>query len=53
MPSNLINKTVIKAFGQNGAGPMAAREAYLVDRKGKVVYHDEKETEQRLQLGGL
>ncbi|HRG55301.1 MAG TPA: peroxiredoxin [Lacunisphaera sp.] len=43
------DKAVIKAFGQNGAGPMAAREAYLVDRSGKVVYHDEKQTEHQAE----
>lgn len=43
------DKAVIKAFGQNGAGPMAAREAYLVDRRGKVVYHDEKQTEHQAE----
>lgn len=44
------DKTVIKAFGQNGAGPMAAREAYLVDRNGKVVYHDEKQTDKQAEM---
>ncbi len=43
------DKAVIKAFGQNGAGPMAAREAYLVDRSGKVVYHDEKQTDHQAE----
>lgn len=43
------DKAVIKAFGQNGAGPMAAREAYLVDQKGKVVYHDEQQTEHQAE----
>jgi len=43
------DKVVIKAFGQNGAGPMAAREAYLVDKNGKVVYHDEKQTEKQAE----
>jgi peroxiredoxin Q/BCP len=43
------DKAVIKAFGQNGAGPMAAREAYLVDKTGKIVYHDEKQTEKQAE----
>lgn len=43
------DKAVIKAFGQNGAGPMAAREAYLIDRTGKVVYHDEKQTDKQAE----
>jgi peroxiredoxin Q/BCP len=42
------DKTVIKAFGQPGTG-RAAREAYLVDRSGKVVYHDEKQTEKQAE----
>ena len=43
------DKAVIKAFGQSGTGPMAAREAYLVDKNGKVVYHDEKQTEKQAE----
>jgi peroxiredoxin Q/BCP len=43
------DKAVIKAFGQNGAGPMAAREAYLIDKSGKVVYHDEKQTDKQAE----
>ena len=42
------DKTVIKAFGQAG-GPAASREAYLVDRQGKVVYHDEKQTDKQAE----
>jgi peroxiredoxin Q/BCP len=38
------DKTVVKAFGQPGTG-RAAREAYLIDKNGKVVYHDEKQTD--------
>ena len=34
------DKTVIKAFGQAGEKPVASREAYLIDKSGKVVYHD-------------
>ena len=40
---------VLNAFGQSG-GKMAAREAYLIDRKGKVVYHDEKQTEKQAEM---
>lgn len=42
------DKKVIKAFGQSG-GMMASREAYLIDRSGKVVYHDEKQTDQQAE----
>src|SRR5215510_9780923 len=38
------DKAVVKAFGQAGTG-RAAREAYLIDKSGKVVYHDEKQTD--------
>ena len=43
------DKSVIKAFGQSG-GMMASREAYLIDRSGKVVYHDEKQTEKQAEM---
>jgi peroxiredoxin Q/BCP len=43
------DKKVIKAFGQAGTG-RAAREAYLVNREGKVVYHDEKQTEKQAEM---
>jgi len=43
------DKAVIKAFGQSG-GMMASREAYLIDRKGKVVYHDEKQTDKQAEM---
>lgn len=42
------DQKVIKAFGQAG-GRAAAREAYLIDRSGKVVYHDEKQTEKQAE----
>src|SRR5829696_2137102 len=42
------DKNVIKAFGQSGLA-MASREAYLIDKQGKVVYHDEKQTEQQAE----
>jgi peroxiredoxin Q/BCP len=39
------DKAVIKAFGQPGTG-RAAREAYVV-KDGKIVYHDEKITDEQ------
>jgi peroxiredoxin Q/BCP len=44
------DKKVIKAFGQAGTGPAAAREAYLVDKQGKIVYHDEKQTDKQAEM---
>ena len=44
------DKTVIKAFGQAGTGPAASREAYLIDKQGKVVYHDEKQTDKQAEM---
>jgi peroxiredoxin len=29
---------------------MASREAYLIDRKGKVVYHDKGQTEKQAEM---
>ncbi len=43
------DKKVIAAFGQSG-GMMASREAYLIDRKGKVVYHDQGQTEKQAEM---
>jgi peroxiredoxin Q/BCP len=43
-----VDQIVIKAFGQAG-GSAAAREAYLINRSGEVVYHDEKQTEQQAE----
>lgn len=43
------DKAVIKAFGQSG-GMFAAREAYLINREGKVVYHDEKQTDRQAEM---
>jgi peroxiredoxin Q/BCP len=43
------DKKVIKAFGQSG-GMMASREAYLINKEGKVVYHDEKQTEKQAEM---
>lgn len=42
------DKQVIKAFGQAGTN-RAAREAYLVDKQGKIVYHDEKQTDKQAE----
>ena len=43
------DQVVIKAFGQPGDKATAAREAYLVDKNGKIVYHDEKQTEKQAE----
>lgn len=43
------DKAVIKAFGQSGT-LFASREAYLIDRSGKVVYHDEKQTDKQAEM---
>ena len=43
-----VDQTVIKAFGQPG-GSAASREAYLIDRTGTVVYHDEKQTDKQAE----
>ncbi|MGH7945293.1 MAG: peroxiredoxin [Opitutaceae bacterium] len=42
------DKKVVKAFGQSGMA-MASREAYLIDRTGRVVYHDEKQTDKQAE----
>jgi thioredoxin-dependent peroxiredoxin len=42
-------KVVIKAFGQPGVKATAEREAYLIDKSGKIVYHDEKQTEKQAE----
>ena len=41
------DKAVLKAFGQGGM--MASREAYLIDRMGKVVYYDKGQTEKQAE----
>lgn len=43
------DKTVMKAFGQAESRAAAAREAYLIDRSGKVVYHDVGQTEKQAE----
>ncbi len=42
------DKKVVKAFGQAGTG-VAAREAYLVNRQGTIVYKDEKQTDKQAE----
>lgn len=42
------DKAVVKAFGQAGTG-MASREAYLIDRSGKIVYYDKGQTDQQAE----
>lgn len=42
-------KKVIKAFGQTGT-MMASREAYLIDREGRIVYKDEKQTDKQAEM---
>jgi thioredoxin-dependent peroxiredoxin len=43
------DKAVIKAFGQSGTMGFASREAYLINRAGKVVYRDEKQTDKQAE----
>jgi len=43
------DKTVVKAFGQSGIA-FPSREAYLIDRSGKVVYHDKGQTEKQAEM---
>jgi peroxiredoxin Q/BCP len=43
------DKAVIKAFGQ-GDRMMAGREAYLIDRSGKVVYYDKGQTDKQAEM---
>ncbi len=40
--------TVAKGFGQAG-GKAASREAYLIDKTGKVVYYDKGQTEKQAE----
>ncbi len=42
------DKLVVKAFGQAG-GMVASREAYLIDRSGKIVYYDKGQTEKQAE----
>ena len=42
------DKKVVKAFGQSGT-LVASREAYLIDRAGKIVYRDEKQTDKQAE----
>jgi peroxiredoxin Q/BCP len=43
------DKAVMKAFGQ-GDRMMAGREAYLIDRSGKVVYYDKGQTDKQAEM---
>ena len=43
------DKKVVKAFGQAGL-VVASREAYLIDRSGKVVYYDKGQTEKQAEM---
>ena len=42
------DKKVVKGFGQSGVA-FASREAYLVDKNGKIVYHDKGQTEKQAE----
>jgi peroxiredoxin Q/BCP len=42
-------KKVAKAFGQADGG-RASREAFLIDRNGKVVYHDKGQTDKQAEM---
>jgi thioredoxin-dependent peroxiredoxin len=42
------DKKVVKAFGQAGTN-RAAREAYLINKEGKVVYHDTRQTDKQAE----
>lgn len=42
-------KKVVKAFGQSGVA-FASREAYLINREGKVVYYDKGQTEKQAEM---
>ena len=43
------DKVVLKAFGQTG-GLMASREAFLINRAGKVVYYDKGQTDKQAEM---
>jgi thioredoxin-dependent peroxiredoxin len=43
------DRKVINAFGQVGNGA-AAREAYLINKQGKIVYRDEKQTDKQAEM---
>ncbi len=43
------DKKVVQAFGQSGA-MMASREAYLIDKQGKVVYYDKGQTDKQAEM---
>ena len=43
------DKKVVKAFGQNGIA-FASREAYLINKEGKVVYYDKGQTDKQAEM---
>ncbi len=43
------DKAIVKAFGQSGIA-FPSREAYLIDRSGKVVYHDKGQTDKQAEM---
>lgn len=43
------DKKVIKAFGQSGEKSTASREAYLINKEGKIVYKDQGVTDKQAE----
>ena len=43
------DKKVMTAFGQSAVRPAAAREAFLIDKSGKIVYHDTGMTDKQAE----
>jgi thioredoxin-dependent peroxiredoxin len=43
------DKKVMVAFGQDESRKAADREAYLIDKTGKVVYHDKGQTDKQAE----
>ena len=43
------DKKVMQAFGQSAEKTSASREAYLVNKDGKIVYRDERQTAQQAE----
>jgi len=43
------DKKVMVAFGQDESRKAAAREAYLIDKSGKIVYHDTGKTDKQAE----
>jgi peroxiredoxin Q/BCP len=42
------DKTVVKAFGQSGIA-FPSREAFLINKEGKVVYYDKGQTDKQAE----